>query len=634
MKAKLSSRILFFIIIAIGGLCSANAINLTNRFKNNISNHITGNTRGNLITKNLGYESIEHLYLGYSVTLKYLDENGNTIAESQGGSPIKSAISTTGIIDLTFPEIVYLAGDYVADPKINISSNISDSSQYEKNFIINFKMFDQKYRASYKGATEAFVSDFIPKILEITSSELESNKENIENHKSIEIDPNNNLKLNCASGGGCDSINDLINKKGLYMEVNSKGGDHFGKNALNNYLTGHNLAIKTALQASSNYNLKNAYAYEAYAQHYLTDSFASGHIRTPIDDFINLNSETTINILNPILSYFGIGKDNLFLAFAKIMHDKDNVNGLWINSKYQPKPWKAYGDGQLFILDNTDNLNYIKQIMQFGIDQIFDAYKNRKNISSADQATFVNDKIEEIKQRFPDLEFVTTTTMNPSPEFSIINGELYEHNFRDWADGSTGAVCAIYHNVDAFPIDDSTKASIKSYLSHYCYTTISGFTYVWDYYNDTDEIIASSTDNRIAISRGPSAKDYFSIKVNETNNDVRNQQEFLTYPVFRNLKTGDYCIFRYPIKIMRYGTYTSLDEADGNSMWHKGVWLGNEFVSCSQNVSVYYKASSTNKDNYFGLVEHSDSSQNVELCTDNQGQKYLSNTSNQCRIWH
>ena len=63
--------------------------------------------------------------------------------------------------------------------------------------------------------------------------------------------------------------------------------DHFLPYAKDAYLTGHQLAIEKAREASQYPQdpalkkklLHEAFSMEAFACHFLTDSFASGHIR-------------------------------------------------------------------------------------------------------------------------------------------------------------------------------------------------------------------------------------------------------------------------------------------------------------------------------------------------------------------
>ena len=77
-------------------------------------------------------------------------------------------------------------------------------------------------------------------------------------------------------------------KPGRMMQLAENNHDHFLPHAKDAYLTGHQLAIEKAREAG-NYSgndkderkrlLHEAFSLEAFSCHFLTDSFASGHIR-------------------------------------------------------------------------------------------------------------------------------------------------------------------------------------------------------------------------------------------------------------------------------------------------------------------------------------------------------------------
>ena len=77
-------------------------------------------------------------------------------------------------------------------------------------------------------------------------------------------------------------------KPGRMMQLAENNHDHFLPHAKDAYLTGHQLAIDKAREAG-NYSgndknehkrfLHEAFSLEAFSCHFLTDSFASGHIR-------------------------------------------------------------------------------------------------------------------------------------------------------------------------------------------------------------------------------------------------------------------------------------------------------------------------------------------------------------------
>jgi hypothetical protein len=75
-----------------------------------------------------------------------------------------------------------------------------------------------------------------------------------------------------------------------YLEVVTTNYDHFGWNNMKAYVKYHNQALLKAQQSflkrttspsESRVLLHQALIYNAYADHYLTDAFASGHIRIP-----------------------------------------------------------------------------------------------------------------------------------------------------------------------------------------------------------------------------------------------------------------------------------------------------------------------------------------------------------------
>ena len=70
------------------------------------------------------------------------------------------------------------------------------------------------------------------------------------------------------------------------MKLAVNNYDHFQHQAQQVYLTGHQLAIEKAQEAAKEEDVKKrnsmlmeAYAMDAFASHFLTDSFSAGHIR-------------------------------------------------------------------------------------------------------------------------------------------------------------------------------------------------------------------------------------------------------------------------------------------------------------------------------------------------------------------
>ena len=72
----------------------------------------------------------------------------------------------------------------------------------------------------------------------------------------------------------------LRSKKG-YVGLALINFDHFGADARIAYNAGHVEALEHAASGKSAQHLETAYAISAFADHFLQDSFTSGHIRTP-----------------------------------------------------------------------------------------------------------------------------------------------------------------------------------------------------------------------------------------------------------------------------------------------------------------------------------------------------------------
>ena len=192
---------------------------------------------------------------------------------------------------------------------------------------------------------------------------------------------------------------------------------HFagGGTALITWQQLHRQAVLDALDAGRHGDsraLAQAYAVNAFADHYLTDSFSAGHIRTPREQvtvfYRKLASEVFQHLIDFVadrlgtrifellqhdywrVQEFGTEADRqdavarvrtqvltgvtaaggmtkveeqfgLYVggAVSKIMHDRDNDQGLKVVSKRHPEGWIAYGDGKLDDPADAVNLRYV-----------------------------------------------------------------------------------------------------------------------------------------------------------------------------------------------------------------------------------------------------------------------------------
>jgi hypothetical protein len=88
------------------------------------------------------------------------------------------------------------------------------------------------------------------------------------------------------------------------------------------------------------------------ADHYLTDAFSGGHIRTPRDQ---LTGSAMGNIR------------------SNVLHDLDNQFGVRVANARGDTPWIAYGDERFFTPENADNRRIVQEAVRLSRQDITDA---------------------------------------------------------------------------------------------------------------------------------------------------------------------------------------------------------------------------------------------------------------------
>jgi hypothetical protein len=104
--------------------------------------------------------------------------------------------------------------------------------------------------------------------------------------------------------------------------------------------------------------LKKAYFLEACAQHYLTDLFSAGHIRTPRRELHSVHYSGEIHRMDQC---------------AGLMHDEDCKNGLEVKNR-ENKTWTMHDGKWLWGGDGSDeNIQVAKEAAQASVDEIWRA---------------------------------------------------------------------------------------------------------------------------------------------------------------------------------------------------------------------------------------------------------------------
>lgn len=271
---------------------------------------------------------------------------------------------------LSFGQIIALAGDFYAIAHEPISDQADKPAAFRK----TFATLDQADPQEVKKILGIMEEEFQAIANAIAKGEAphEAYARNSEHW---------DLQYNVATGGSGVVVagqpiypydTDLW---GRYMWIASFNWDHFGLHAQDVYSAGLQVAMDTAAAASAQQGthrskgLMKAYAYLAFASHYLTDSFASGHLRTPRRHLHDFESSQKHAI------------DFAPDACAKAMHDEDGFNGLWVRNAAGDH-WISYGDGRYFDSVNTANRNVMRAALRGAIADVYRAFSDGKALAN------------------------------------------------------------------------------------------------------------------------------------------------------------------------------------------------------------------------------------------------------------
>lgn len=155
----------------------------------------------------------------------------------------------------------------------------------------------------------------------------------------------------------------LIYTKFKIISIYLSGLDHMNDNALLAHHAGHLLAMEAAARAhyiddplQRQLQLAYAYSLEAFACHFLTDHFASGHLRAPSSS---------------LYFEFGTIVSGLFITF---MHNEDNNIGLHVENE-NGDAWQTFGDAHLFESYNKKTRELAIKALNIVIDDVYGAYQ-------------------------------------------------------------------------------------------------------------------------------------------------------------------------------------------------------------------------------------------------------------------
>ena len=237
------------------------------------------------------FEAAEHENIGNNVTLRFPRLNAKDPGEEF--QAINLPLKLPNGVKLTFGQIIALAGDFYGVPEEPIVSLGSSGSKRER-FLAAY--------GTLGNADSAAVKDELKQLLKIMKEEKQALAVALENSESSVAVNDDSGNIHIVPKDVYDKLGNSLAKKydralggtwiggvpvisGRMMSLAKNNFDHFMPYAKEAYETGHELALEKAREANAAKQekqkdlLEEAYTMDAFACHFLTDSFSSGHIR-------------------------------------------------------------------------------------------------------------------------------------------------------------------------------------------------------------------------------------------------------------------------------------------------------------------------------------------------------------------
>lgn len=158
------------------------------------------------------------------------------------------------------------------------------------------------------------------------------------------------------------------------MGVSERNMDHFGRDAHEAWLAGHTVACQMAASGKTPANLMNAYAMNAFADHFLEDSFSAGHMRVPRRYCYAGGTTGNLCAKAGHKSHFPLS--TTVLTKLKYMHDEDCALGLQVSNR-KDMSWTAYGDKKLLDVVDRDNTRICLDALKESVQQVHDAWDSQ-----------------------------------------------------------------------------------------------------------------------------------------------------------------------------------------------------------------------------------------------------------------
>lgn len=275
-------------------------------------------------------------------------------------------------MQLTFGDIVALAGDFYGVPDKPISSGTSEEDKADR------------FIAAYRSLALADREE-VHKILSQISRERGALHKAVHERQKPNIGVEKVLKKGNVTYGAITKYTFLPCSflYSRYIDLAKNNFDHFGLEAREAYRVGHACArrkveeAKVAIEESIQMLLlRDALTMELFAQHFFTDLFASGHVRTPRKAIFNYVQGKK----------FTPGKSAIAGLLAKEMHDEDNRAGLKVKNQ-RGQSWESFGDACYFEPKDGENRDIVSEAVADGLVDLIDCFLG--NESNYDFNTYI-----------------------------------------------------------------------------------------------------------------------------------------------------------------------------------------------------------------------------------------------------
>ena len=298
-----------------------------------------------------GFNSAEHRALGDAIRIPATDLLPGAYPNDWGVDKLHLADDLV----LSYGEIEALAGDLYGDEFNPISSGAT------------FKDQRKRFRDAYNRLLHCNRNE-LRGILDVMNSETQWLDEQL--RQGIWPDQ-------AYASKGFDSQYDSASENTHwhhlyrhYADLAMVNFDHFGPDAVKAYTAGHHEAITAALKARDNVvrgvvtqevgflQFQQALAMNAFADHYLSDLFAAGHLRVP---------------RRALTKHEGGSQGGGSAAMSKLMHEEDNTYGLFVTNA-RGERWHCYGDAHLLTVPGLDNQTRANAAVVLSVSEVWKAF--------------------------------------------------------------------------------------------------------------------------------------------------------------------------------------------------------------------------------------------------------------------